>query len=242
MSAQHGDLEHDSVCLENTTLWGRYSAESIPTKSDVSLPASIIASATQGKKVNNILDLGCGVGRFLLDLLDHIPVQEALGVDINVEAIDLAQKSTNNKDIHFKVGDVLEMECDTKYDLVTLQLMLSVVDDRVRLLQNAKNNMIPGGVLYLSASGVSSDINPKYKDLYERDFKLTGEMHTYYSRDPTTNEILYKTHHFTEEELDSLLKEQGFVNIKIHKIKETSSRRKEEQAYFLYASANKKND
>lgn len=93
----------------------------------------------------------------------------------------------------------------------------------------------------ISASGVSADINPKYAVLYEQDAAATGEQHTYYSRG-ANGEALYRTHHFEYEELHRLLDECGFETTGLHKEKEASSRRPQEPAWFLYATAIKRAD
>ena len=106
--------------------------------------------------------------------------------------------------------------------------------------------------MYLSCPGVSRDINPEYAQLYRQDFAATGEKHIYFSRDnkekgrekqldgnevTLMDNILYATHHFEIQELRDLLTEAGFGDISVEQRKETSSRRPEESAYFLYATA-----
>ena len=71
--------------------------------------------------------------------------------------------------------------------------------------------------------------------LYAADFPQTGEKHTYYSRD-AEGRILYATHHFTSEELASLLDQEGFGDSTVTTEREVSSRRPDEAAYFHYAT------
>ncbi|MFM8415129.1 MAG: hypothetical protein ACKOCX_10435, partial [Planctomycetota bacterium] len=91
---------------------------------------------------------------------------------------------------------------------------------------------------FLSASGVSDDVNPEYARLYAHDSTLTGEAFTYWSRDDT-GRVLYATHHFTESELRGLLAAAGLTSIDITPVQEASSRRPQERAIFLYATAAK---
>ena len=56
----------------------------------------------------------------------------------------------------------------------------------------------------MSASGVSSDINQWYKAIYDADEPVTGEPHTYLSRDEAGG-VLYPTHHFAYDELKDLV-------------------------------------
>lgn len=48
--------------------------------------------------------------------------------------------------------------------------------------------------------------------------------------------VLYMTHHFTADELTTLLASAGFGQIAVMSEKETSSRRPDEAAHFLYAT------
>lgn len=147
----------------------------------------------------------------------------------------------------FEVGNVAAATAGTKhskrFDFCVLQLLLSVVGGRERrkaALETAHASLKQGGTLYLSCSGVSDDINPAYKRLYHADASDLEEehgKHSYYSRDDTTDTVLYVTHHFTTSELESLLREAGFGTIRIDQKRETSSRRPDQQAYFLYATA-----
>jgi hypothetical protein len=116
--------------------------------------------------------------------------------------------------------------------------VLSIIgDDRNRnnLLRHIRALLRPDGWLYLSASGVSDAINPGYARLYAEDVHLTGEQHSYLSRNER-GEVLYMTHHFTADELVQQLEATGFGEISVTTEKEASSRRPDEAAYFLYAT------
>jgi len=163
-----------------------------------------------------------------------------VGCDINAAAIETAQADAGPellvRDIAFEGG--LDLP-GPPFRLVVCQLVISVVGakrEREALLRNAHAALEPGGLLYLSASAVSADINPGYRELYEADLPRTGERHTYFSRDADGN-ILYETHHFEVSELRTLLEVAGFEVVSVDRKAETSSRRPDEAAYFLYAVA-----
>ena len=63
-----------------------------------------------------------------------------------------------------------------------------------------------------------------------------SESRTYYSRD-AEGTVLYKTHHFTSDELRALLLEAGLEAVEVIAETETSSRRKSATANFLYVVA-----
>lgn len=72
--------------------------------------------------------------------------------------------------------------------------------------------------------------------MYRDDAVLTGELGTYISRD-SDGRSLYLTHHFDEEEVRALLAESGFSDICVEARVESSSRRPDQAARFLYATA-----
>lgn len=118
------------------------------------------------------------------------------------------------------------------------QLVLSIIGDarqRANLLCAVGQNLRPGGRLFLSASGVSDAINAGYARLYAEDVHLTGERHTYFSREDAGS-VLYMTHHFTSDELVNLLGTAGCCEISLTTEKESSSRRPDEAAFFHYAT------
>ena len=212
----------------------------------------------------NILELGCGCGALAHSLLQS--GHNVTGIDINEQAIEMAKEQQQKQQqmngtgrgrflmadvtketfslLHFNFDDNGDNDSyslkNIVYDFCILQLLLSIVGgppERLKTLKNAFSLLCEEGTLYLSCSGVSDDVNPNYRRLYQKDVKETGEKHSYFSRDADSNEVLYTTHHFTAPELESLLNRAGFHNICIQKHKEASSRRPTEVAYFLYATA-----
>ena len=142
------------------------------------------------------------------------------------------------------------------FDVVLAQLLISIVGgacERKQMLKNFKDLLCArgamgmhvdapvcrGGLLLCSASGDSASVNSKYKALYETDAALTGEDRTYISRDASSGEALYLTHHFDEHELRASIAAAGFNadTIEIASSEEHSSRRPDERAVFLYAVA-----
>lgn len=227
-----------------TADWISFSAEAIPSKG-VKLPDlfwnTLQESENQLQRDEkcSILELGCGCGELANSL--HRRGHRVTGVDVNEGGI--AQARLSCPDATFLVRDVRSIEAIQKnqYELVILQLLLSIVgslDDRRRTLEAAVLQLAPGGSLYLSCSGVSHEINENYRRLYLQDSSIIGENHSYFSRD-ATGRILYTTHHFEVEELQSLLVSVGLKDVCVEKVKETSSRRPDEAAYFLYATAKK---
>jgi len=228
--------------------WRRFDAERIPSKASTpqldSFLAGLPATDRKGPPLA-LLDVGCGTGRLSRQLYDR--GFSVLGVDVNADAVGIARKSAVSADatgrrLRFEEADVSSNHGPRldggPFDVVVCQLVISIigaVPQRMNLLRHVRRALRPGGWLYLSASGVSDTINAAYARLYDEDFPLTGERHTYLSRDDRC-EILYMTHHFTVEELTGLLETAGFGRISITTEQESSSRRPDEAAFFHYAT------
>lgn len=230
--------------------WRRFAPEAIPTKASTPLlDAFLGACASSGGSgpAPTLLDVGCGDGRLALRM--HRRGFAVTGIDVSDRAIEaargLAASGNAGHTPRFIVADAagIELPCDlgSPFDIVVCQLVVSIVGgpaDRARLLRTCANLLRPGGRLFLSASGVSGDINPEYARLYATDTALTGEPFTYYSRDES-GRILYATHHFSATELEFALIAAGLTTVAITPVIESSSRRPSERALFLYATASK---
>jgi len=213
--------------------WASYEPTRIPTKSELPELEAFLEEVGPGGRA---LDLGCGSGRVSRMLAQR--GFEVIGVDINEAAIRDGI-STENLELHVRditARDGLDLP-GPPFSIVVCQLVVSVVGgvaERASLLQNAFDALAPGGWLYLSASEVSDDVNPGYRKLYQDDFPETRERYSYFSRDSEGN-ILYLTHHFTGTELTALLSGTGFELTRLSSKTESSSRRPDEAAHFLYA-------
>ncbi|NDC63765.1 MAG: class I SAM-dependent methyltransferase [Planctomycetia bacterium] len=228
--------------------WRRFDAGAIPSKSATPQLDAFLAAVQQAapdRPPLTLLDVGCGTGRLGRRLVDL--GFDVLGVDVNPDAIRAARQLAVTADavgrsLRFIVADFAADGPPTvdagPFDVVVCQLVLSIIGDvrrRRNLLRHVHANLRRGGALYLSASGVSDTINAGYARLYADDVRLTGERHSYLSRNDV-GEVLYMTHHFTVDELVELLEMEGFVDIGIATEKESSSRRPDEAAFFHYAT------
>ena len=226
--------------------WRCFDVGKIPTKASTPhldrLLAQIGAAADHGGPIS-LLDVGCGDGRLSRRLHDQGLC--VTGVDISPAAVAAAGHLAGAQagaTLRFAEADFAADQFPRieggPFDVVVCQLVLSIIgDDRNRnnLLRHIRALLRPDGWLYLSASGVSDAINPGYARLYAEDAVLTGETHSYFSRNEE-GEVLYMTHHFTGDELEDLLKAAGFGQIEVRLEREASSRRPEEAAFFLYAT------
>ena len=220
--------------------WASYEPTRIPTKTEVPELEAFLEEVGITATGGRLLDLGCGSGRVSRMLAER--GFEVVGVDINEAAIR-GGTAADNLELHVRdiaSRDGLDLP-GPPFSIVVCQLVLSVVGgvaEREALLGNAFDALEPGGRLYLSASEVSDDVNPGYRKRYQDDFPETRERYSYFSRDSDGN-ILYMTHHFTGPELTALLEGAGFELTRLSSKTESSSRRPDEAAHFLYAVCRK---
>lgn len=228
--------------------WRRFDARKIPSKASTPqldrFLAEVRETASSGPPLA-LLDVGCGTGQLGRRLYDQ--GFSVLGVDVNPVAVRLArelavQDDATGRSLRFVEGDFAADHgpriAGGPFDVVVCQLVLSIIGvarQRTNLLRRVRENLRPGGRLYLSASGVSDAINPGYARLYAEDIHLTGERHSYLSRDEQ-GEVLYMTHHFTADELVQQLEAARFGEISVTTEREASSRRPDEAASFHYAT------
>jgi 2-polyprenyl-3-methyl-5-hydroxy-6-metoxy-1,4-benzoquinol methylase len=141
----------------------------------------------RSSEVRRVLDIGCGDGRITCALCRH--GLEVVGMDLNTEAVAAAaaaaaaDPSTEGR-ASFVVGDcsaqALAGGDDGSFDVVLAQLVISIIGDpghRRNLIRNAWAKLRPGGTLLLSASAVSSDINPQYVEAYVSPRSLRMRRH-----------------------------------------------------------------
>lgn len=220
------------------TDWADYDPAKIPTKTHVPHVENWLSVLPRPA---HVLDVGCGTGGVARLLLAHGCT--VVGLDINRRAIEtLACEFYDRQDASFHMRDVASPHgfelAATRFDGAVCQLVISVVgdvSDRTQLLKNIHAVLSPAGKLSISFSGLSDDINSNYAALYATDLMQTGEYGTYLSRDET-GRVLYQTHHFAAGEIQQLLQDQGFREIRIDETVEVSSRRPDQRARFYYVT------
>ena len=227
--------------------WRGYAAGSIPSKVSTPQLDRFLAEirGLPAARPLTLLDVGCGTGRLGRRLFDE--GFSVVGVDINPEAIGIARElaisaAGSGRSLRFEEADFATPTAlpidGGPFDIVVCQLVVSIIGhaaQRLNLLRHVRDNLRPGGWFYLSASGVSDTINAGYARLYADDVGVTGEAHSYFSRDHQ-GKILYTTHHFTPEELVAMLDSAGFEQVRLSTQQEASSRRAEEAAFFHFVT------
>lgn len=147
-----------------------------------------------GDEGGNLLDVGCGPGVYIQDLLDR-----GCGItacDISPMMIDQArtrfQKNVDSGSVHFQVGDIHELDAEPEsFDAAICIGVMAYVPDDYRFLQKLASLLKPGGcvVIQFSKKYSPKSLHEQYiypfltrtksiligrKNVEERDFSLRG--------------------------------------------------------------------
>ncbi|HZD36368.1 MAG TPA: class I SAM-dependent methyltransferase [Nitrososphaeraceae archaeon] len=97
-----------------------------------------------------LIDVGCGDGRFIRELSNHLLGKKLIGVDISERAINLAKAL--NPDLEFRRLDVLQSDLPNDFDIVTLIEVLEhiPIDDVQPFLSSIADLQKSGGRLYIT--------------------------------------------------------------------------------------------
>jgi ubiquinone/menaquinone biosynthesis C-methylase UbiE len=174
------------------------------------LPAKLV-SFIIGKSAKTVLEVGCGYGRACFFL--HEKGLEITGVDVDREQVQraLTEKKSRRFDegIDFVLNDARQPCFPTcSFDAVTMLGVLTLVPRsvRLRIVREVKRVLKPRGYVLVEEFGRTWR-NPVYRKRYKDDVQLSGELGTFTVRDEQER-ILHFSHHFTRQELQSLL--EGF--------------------------------
>ncbi|WP_414052618.1 class I SAM-dependent methyltransferase [Macrococcus animalis] len=96
-----------------------------------------------------VLDIGCGMGKFIQYMLDMNPKQ-IVGLDISNNMISYAKDSINDERVSFVVSDILSFETETKFDVIVSSLAFHYVEDYEALIQKLNGMLNSAGVLLFS--------------------------------------------------------------------------------------------
>lgn len=193
--------------------WGKFLGEKIPS--------SLTTDPLLYEKIRRkelIIDIGCGFGKTCFELQEkgYGPI---IGFDINESGIRYANEVLSNLDeeskgrCRFEVKDALHTEFqDGAFMFGIMQAFLttwSEPEHRKLALAETRRIIEPGGGLYI-ADFIQTWHQERYRLRYEKDQKETGELRTFNAYDPTTGDLLYRAHHYTEKELVYLLLDANF--------------------------------
>lgn len=161
-----------------------------------------------------LTDVGCGGGLFLLNLSKYYPKMRLLGLDVSVEAINLAEKELHewqqkNEDppVKFKIQQQPELEIDTNsVDIILINLVCHHLDDEELIAFLVKAN---------DTARKAVIINDLHRNVIAYWlYKIISPI-LFYNRLITHDGLLSIQKSFTRKELEFLLQQAGIKNYQL---------------------------
>ena len=181
----------------------------------IPLPTKLV-SFLKGKSARAVLELGCGYGRTCFFL--HKNNLDVTGIDSDRIQLKLALQEAKSRGIHEGINFVINdarSSCfpDGSFDVVTMLGVLTLVSriERPRIMKEVDRVLKPFGCVFIEEFGRTWE-NLVYRKRYINDLKITSELGTITVRDED-GKILHFGHHFTLQELRSLLRDFQIISL-----------------------------
>ena len=104
------------------------------------------------RKGINVLDIGCGKGRAINVMANHFKNSNFYGYDLSQEAIDGATREAQrmgNSNAFFKVRDILDLNFNEKYGLITAFDAIHNQPDPYSVLRSIYNSLDDKGIFLM---------------------------------------------------------------------------------------------
>ena len=124
-----------------------------------------LSEQKEPESIKRVLDIGCGVGSWIIEAAQTYPGMSLIGIDISPRMVEYAQKIASSQSINdrvtFQIMDALRpLEfADESFDLVNIRLASSFMRtwDWPQLYLEMLRVVRPGGVIRVMESGIVDD-------------------------------------------------------------------------------------
>jgi len=151
----------------------------------------IMENIEKNKKLN-VLDIGCGMGYYLIYIATHVNDMKGLGIDIEKKIIKEAKKNIiklnlNNK-IKFLVKDALNIKLNEKFDIVILSNIVQAFsyEQNLKLFNKIRDLLNDDGKVFVIDCLLQEN---KYESKFNVFFNLYLKFESLNARLYTLNEI-----------------------------------------------------
>lgn len=155
-----------------------------------------------------LLDVGASTG-IIPEFLSH-HFAEAVGADIDREAIEHARRCFRRSNLHFLLGDSMDLSfADNSFDVVVCAQVYEHVPDPRRMMSEIRRVLRPGGACYFAAGNRINLIEPHYslpllsllpRPLAHRYMQLCRKGRTYHEQFYSYWGLKALTHRFIRED------------------------------------------
>jgi ubiquinone/menaquinone biosynthesis C-methylase UbiE len=121
---------------------------------------NVVSSYVEKQRINTIVDLGCGTGRFSEALAEHFNA-EVVGIDPSTKMLDQARTKRRDRRVRYELGrgEAIPLPNDS-VDLIFMSMTFHHFDDPVLAAKECRRVLRDGAVAFLRA-GVRDRI-PSY--------------------------------------------------------------------------------
>lgn len=171
----------------------------------------------QKEKLEHVLELACGTGRVTRHLVDLIPEDGSLvAADLNAGMLEVAKSKISSEKILWTVADAQELPFyNGQFDHMVCQFGVMFFPDKEKSFREAHRVLKAGGK-YMFNTWESVEKNPRIDLMWKVMYEVFGNE---------TPDFLQKGPHsfFDKEEIERLLINAGFKNVRIETVAKTPS-------------------
>ena len=134
-----------------------------------------IASYVERKSVKNILDLGCGTGRFSEALAAHFNAQ-VTGIDPSTKMLDQARRKLKDSRVDYQNGRAESIpQPDKSLDLIFTSMTFHHFEDPALVAQECRRVLRDGAIVFLRAGSREQIPNYPYYDFFPATWPILEE-------------------------------------------------------------------
>src|SRR5438132_13442770 len=97
----------------NPARYGKFAAERARPFDDL---LALLGPAPGGRRIEHVVDLGCGTGEQTARLHEHLGAADTVGIDSSAAMLEKA-RPLEQAGLHFKLGDIAAFHARGQYDV-----------------------------------------------------------------------------------------------------------------------------
>jgi len=188
----------------------RFSAETPSDKRFNEMEMNFILSKL--KPEDEVLDLGCGTGRFTVPMAER--VQRVTGLDLCPAMIEKAREKTSQRGlrVEFKEGDMTNLQfADKSFDVVTsmVALMHIPLDQRQAVFSEAARVLKPGGRMIINVKNTAFEGICPVDRFVSVDVTDVENKQLVFTQNRTGKDLTTNWYSFSPEEISRLFSTAG---------------------------------
>lgn len=176
-----------------------------------------IIDRLKNDKVKNLLELACGTGRVTKHLAELIPAGGKLvATDLNQAMIDIAKTKVQDGKIEWKVANAQDLSfADDQFDHMVCQYGVMFFPDKEKSFREAYRVLQKGGK-YIFNTWETVEKNPRIDTIWQTILEVfPDDPPEFFKKGPYA--------YNDQQEIEKLLLNAGFTNIRIDSVAKTSN-------------------